>query len=163
MKNKPFFKRHLFAFLAIFSGALLLTFTACDKDDDDDDMDDTYTISGNASGAQEVPAVSTGANGTISGTYNARTNTLNYSISWTGLSGIASDAHFHGPAAAGVSAGVLVPITVTTNGVNGSAAATITVNDAFEDALLDGKVYYNIHTVANPNGEIRGQISTSLN
>lgn len=161
MKSTIFFRKHLFAFLAIFSGALLLTLTACDKDDDDDMNDQTYEISGDASGAQEVPAVTSSATGTITGTYNANTNTLNYNISWTGLSGIASNVHFHGPAAAGVGAGVLVPVTISANGTDGNAAASVVVDDAFETALLSGNIYYNIHTVANVDGEIRGQVATT--
>jgi hypothetical protein len=160
MKNTVFFKKHLFAFLAIFSGALLLTLTACDKDDDDMD-DNTYTISGSASGSQEVPAVVTGATGNITGSYNSNTNTLNYNITWNGISGAASDIHFHGPAAVGVDAGAILPVVATTNGVNGNATATVVVDDAFEDALLSGNIYYNIHTVANPDGEIRGQVVTT--
>jgi hypothetical protein len=158
-----FFRKTLFSALAIAGTALIIT--SCDKDDDDDDDDNnkTYTISGNASGAQEVPAVTTTATGALSGTYNARTNTLDYNISWTGLSGVASAAHFHGPAAAGVSADVLVPITITTNGVAGTATGSVVIVDSVENALLDGKVYYNIHTVAHPLGEIRGQVATSSN
>lgn len=161
MKNNLFFKRSLFSYMAIFSGALLLTLAACDKDDDDVDDDNTYAVSGNASGSQEVPAVTTTATGSLSGTYNATTNSLSYTITWTGLSGIATDAHLHGPAAIGVSAGVLVPLTITTNAATGTATGTATLTDDAETALLSGNVYYNIHTVANVDGEIRGQIVTA--
>jgi hypothetical protein len=161
MKNF-FLKRHFLSLLTIGSAALIMT--ACDKDDDDeDDNAKTYAISGTASGAQEVPAVTTNATGSIAGTYNAGNNTLNYTINWSGLSGTASAAHLHGPADAGVNADVLVPLTVTSNTMDGTASGTVTVTDDVEDALLDGKVYYNVHTVANPNGEIRGQISTTVN
>jgi hypothetical protein len=154
-------KKYSVSLLALCTAALMLT--ACDKDDDDDDDRKTYTISGTASGAQEVPAVTTNATGTITGTYNAKENKLNYTINWSGLSGVASAAHFHGPAAAGISAGVLVPVDITTNGTTGTASGTVTVVDSIENALLDGKVYYNIHTVAHPTGEIRGQVSTTVN
>lgn len=158
-----FFRKTLFSALAIASTALIIT--ACDKDDDDDNNDNnkTYTISGNASGDQETPAVTTNATGSLSGTYNAGTNELTYSINWTGLSGTASAAHFHGPAAAGVAADVLVPITITMDAATGTAAGTVIIVDSVENALLDGKVYYNIHTVAHPLGEIRGQVATSSN
>jgi hypothetical protein len=160
MKNK-FLNWCAWSVLTIASASFVLT--SCDKDDDDfNDSDKTYTISGDASGAQEVPAVTTTATGSLNGTYNAKTNTLNYNISWTGLSGTASAAHFHGPANAGVSADVLVPITITTNGVAGNATGSVVIVDSVETALLSGKVYYNIHTVAHPLGEIRGQISTSV-
>ena len=138
-------------------------FTSCDKDDDDNMNTSTYTLSGNASGAQEVPAVTTTATGAITGSYDARTNILTYSIGWTGLSGNVTDAHIHGPAAMGVSAGVLQPLAVTTNGTTGVASGTLTLSDVEETALLAGNVYYNLHTTANINGEIRGQISTTVN
>jgi hypothetical protein len=158
-----FFRKTLFSSLTIASAALIIT--SCDKDDDDDNNDNnkTYTISGNATGAQETPAVTTTAAGTLTGTYNAGTNTLTYNISWTGLSGVVTVAHFHGPAAVGVAADPLLPITVTTNGATGNTSGSVVVADSVETALLDGKVYYNLHTAAHPLGEIRGQVATSAN
>jgi hypothetical protein len=161
MKSNFFLKGYFLPAIAIFSSVLLVT--ACDKDDDDDDSQKTYTLSGSASGAQEVPAVTTDATGTLSGSYNTSSNTLNYTINWTGLSGIAAAAHFHGPAATGVNADVLLPLTITVNAMDGTATGTVTIADSVETALLDGKVYYNIHTAANPDGEIRGQVLTSPN
>lgn len=161
MKSIFFLKKYFISAMMICSAAVLLT--ACDKDDDDDNDNRTYTLSGNASGSQEVPAVTTNATGSLTGTYNSSSNTLNYTINWTGLSGVASAAHFHGPALAGVNADVLVPITISTNGVDGSATGSVVLVDSVETALLDGRVYYNIHTVANPTGEIRGQVSTTRN
>ena len=131
------------------------------KDDDDIDNDNSYALSGNASGSQEVPTNTTTGTATLSGTYNANTNSLNYTINWTGLSNNLSVAHFHGPAAVGVSANPMVDITIGTNGMSGSASATVTVTDAFETALLAGNIYYNLHTALYPNGEIRGQVTAS--
>src|SRR5438874_2043490 len=68
----------------------------------------TYALSGKASGAQETPSNTTSGTATLSGTYNASTNMLQYNISWTGLTGAATAMHFHGPAAMGISADVLV-------------------------------------------------------
>jgi hypothetical protein len=161
MKNNFFLKKYFFSMLMIGSTALVLT--ACDKDESNEDDNRTYTLSGTASGSQEVPAVTTTASGSLSGTYNSSNNTLNYTINWTGLSGVPSAAHFHGPAVAGVNAGVLLPLSITTSAIDGTASGSVVVADSVETALLDGKVYYNIHTVANPNGEIRGQVATSKN
>ena len=163
MKNN-FFKRCFFSILTIIAASLLLT--ACNKNDyngNNNNNDKMYTVSGNASGAQETPAVTTTATGTLTGTYNAGTNTLNYNINWTGLTGVASAVHFHGPADAGVKADVLVPITITTNGVSGNATGSVVVVDSVENALLAGKVYYNVHTATNIDGEIRGQVTTTAN
>lgn len=160
MKTNIFSKR---ALLALCLGASLFV-VSCDKDNDDDDMDNTtHLLSGDASGSQEVPAVTTSGTGRLTGSYNANTNTLNYTITWTGLSGVATAAHFHGPAAVGVNAGVLVPLNITANAaVNGEAKGTATISDEAETALLNGNMYYNIHTALNVNGEIRGQVVTAM-
>ena len=76
-------------------------------------------------------------------------------MTYSGLSGAATAAHFHGPAAAGANAGPIVPI-------SGSLASPITGNATLTDAqatdLAAGKLYFNIHTDANKGGEIRGQM-----
>lgn len=156
------FRSRFFASLASIAIAGTVLLSACDKDDDDKPpVNAKYTISGAADGAQEVPAVTTTATGSLTGSYDTLSKQLIYSISWTGLSDSASMAHFHGPALAGVNADVLAPLTIVTNGTAGTAADTITASDALHTALLAGRVYYNIHTVANPDGEIRGQVNVS--
>ena len=122
-----------------------------------------YTVSGNASGGQEVPAVTTTATGTLSGSYNATRNMLTYNISWTGLSGVITAAHFHGPAMSGASAGPIHDITIGTNGITGSTSGTITIADSTEAHLLAGRLYFNLHTALNVNGEIRGQVAATPN
>ena len=146
-------KRYLL-FLSLF---LVLAFSACDKDEDEEKI--TYTISATANGAQEVPAVTTNATGTVSGTYNKTTNVFNYTATWTGLSGNATNMHFHGPALPGVSAGVAIGIPGFTATPSGSVTNTETLTEAQEADLLAGKWYYNVHTAANGGGEIRGQVS----
>ena len=153
MKTRLFSKGLLVALFASTS----LFFVSCDKDDDDDD-DVMFELSGNASGSQEVPAVNTTATGTLTGTYNRNTNMMTYTINWSGLSGNVSVAHFHGPAEPGESAGPLIDIVVTTNGISGTVSSSATLTETQESYLLDGKLYYNLHTVLNPNGEIRGQV-----
>jgi len=163
MKTKSF-KHGFFTALGGLALAGTLLLSACDKDDDDDGKMNSkakYTISGAASGAQEVPAVTTTATGNLTGSYDTVSKKLIYSISWTGLSGDASVAHFHGPALPGESASPLQDLTIVTNGMAGMATDTITASADLHTALLTGKVYYNIHTAANPNGEIRGQVNVS--
>lgn len=161
MKKTFLGRTRFFASVAGVAIAGMLVLSACDKDDDDikNPPGAKYTISGAASGDQEVPAVSTTAAGTLSGSYDTASRSLIYTINWTGLSGDASMAHFHGPALAGEIAPPIETLTIVTNGVAGSARDTITASAALHTALMAGKVYYNVHTAANPDGEIRGHVN----
>ena len=80
-------------------------------------------------------------------------------MTFSGLTGAATAAHFHGPAAPGANGAPQVPVKMSpvASPINGTA--TLTPTQAKE--LLAGKWYINIHTKANPNGEIRGQLETS--
>lgn len=116
------------------------------------------------SGANESPAVATDGTGTAYVSYNADTGALAWTVTYSGLSGPAVAGHFHGPAAAGENAGVVLSLGLfegmapdpedLTSPINGSA--TITADQAAQ--LQAGQWYVNIHTAANPNGEIRGQV-----
>lgn len=162
MKRNNLFK---FLSLAAIAGASSLLMISCEKDDDDDNpnQDRTYTVTGNASGSQVVPVVSTSASATLVGTYVSAINTLNYTITWTGLTGAATAIHLHGPASAGVEAGVIHTLNLSSNGVSGASNGTLILADSTEAHLLSGKLYYNIHTAVNPDGEIRGQVTATAN
>jgi hypothetical protein len=116
---------------------------------------DTIKYKADLSSASEVPPNDTGANGTIEATYDSATGMLSWSGSYSGLSGPAIAAHFHGPAAAGVNAPVLVPVDAKASPFEGSAKITADVAKDF----ADGKVYFNIHTAKNKGGETRGQLT----
>jgi hypothetical protein len=107
-------------------------------------------------GAQEVPATTTQGKGSAAVTFDTAAKKLSWTVNYSGLSGPATAAHFHGPAEAGKNAGVAVPIpNQATSPVTGSA----TLTDAQAADLMGGKYYVNIHTAANPGGEIRGQVT----
>ncbi len=140
--------------------AVPVLFVSCDDDDDIDDI--VLTVAGNASGAQEVPAVTTTASGTLSGTFNVNTNELQWAISWNGLSGDVVAAHFHGPAAAGTNAPPVIPINITTSyGSSGSLTGTEILDATVEGYLKAGTLYYNLHTATYPDGEIRGKVTAN--
>ncbi|HVZ43235.1 MAG TPA: CHRD domain-containing protein [Ramlibacter sp.] len=107
------------------------------------------------SGAQEVPPKTTGGSGTAQVEYDRATNMLHWTVTYSGLTGPATAAHIHGPAAAGANAGVLVPFKVGPSPITGEAPIT----PAQAGDLLAGLWYVNVHTAANPGGEIRGQLS----
>ena len=107
-------------------------------------------------GKSQVPPNTSAGTGTADLDYDAPSKKLSWKITYSGLSGPATAAHFHGPAAAGANAGVKVPIAnATTSPVEGSA----TLTDEQAADLMAGKYYINIHTAANPGGEIRGQVT----
>ena len=105
-------------------------------------------------GASEVPANDTKGTGTVSATYDPASKTLTWTGTYDGLTGPATAAHFHGPAGASGNAGVLIPVTAMASPFDGSAK----IDEAKAADLAAGKLYFNIHTAANPKGEIRGQV-----
>jgi CHRD domain len=112
----------------------------------------TYTVE--LSGANTNPPIETEATGTAEVTFDPATRVLTWSVTVEGLSGDATAAHFHGPAAADANAGVVVPIDHAVMPMAGEA--TLTEEQATQ--LTDGLWYINVHTAANPGGEIRGQV-----
>jgi len=108
------------------------------------------------SGANEVPPVSGNASGMMEASFNKDTNVLTWTVTYSGLSGPATAAHFHGPAPVGSNAGVVVPLTGDlTSPVKGNA--TLTAAQSAE--VMAGMWYVNLHTKANPDGELRGQLA----
>ena len=106
-------------------------------------------------GKAEVPPNTSSATGTADLDYDAGSKKLSWTVTYSGLSGPATAAHFHGPAEAGKNAGVAVPIP---NAASSPVKGEATLTDAQAADLLGGKYYINIHTAANPGGEIRGQV-----
>ena len=113
-------------------------------------------LGGNLSGAQEVPPVSTAGTGTLDATYDKNSHKLAYTVNYSGLTGPATAAHFHGPAALGQNAAVIVPFPNAADPIKGEA----TLTDAQAADLLAGRWYVNVHTRAHPGGEIRAQVTT---
>ncbi len=107
------------------------------------------------SSASEVPANTSKATGSAAITFDTASKALSWKLNYSDLSGPATMAHFHGPAEAGKNAGVAVPIPNAASGTEGTA----TLTDAQAADLLAGKYYVNVHTAANPGGEIRGQVT----
>jgi hypothetical protein len=107
-------------------------------------------------GKSEVPPTTTAGKGTADIDYDAATKKLSWKVNYSGLSGPATAAHFHGPAEAGKNAGVAVPIS---NPASSPVEGSATLTDAQAADLMAGKYYVNIHTAANPGGEIRGQVA----
>jgi hypothetical protein len=107
-------------------------------------------------GKSEVPANASAGTGTADLDYDPASKKLSWKLTYSGLSGAATAAHFHGPAEAGKNAGVAVAIP---NATSSPAEGSATLTDAQAADLMAGKYYVNVHTAANPGGEIRGQVT----
>ena len=107
-------------------------------------------------GASEVPPTTTVGKGIADIDYDPASKKLSWKVTYSGLSGPATAAHFHGPAEAGKNAGVKVPIP---NATSSPAEGSATLTDEQAADLVAGKYYVNVHTAANPGGEIRGQVT----
>ena len=105
-------------------------------------------------GSGEVPANSSAGTGELSAELETTEHTLAYRATYTGLSGPATAAHFHGPAALGSNGPPVVMVTDPRTPIGSS----VILNEAQQADLLAGKWYFNVHTAAHPGGEIRGQV-----
>jgi hypothetical protein len=106
-------------------------------------------------GSSEVPAHAVPGKGMVMADLDTTTKTLTYKGDFTGLTGPATMAHFHGPALPGVNAPPVVVVAMpVVSPFNGTAVLT----DAQMADLQAGKWYFNVHTEANKGGEIRGQV-----
>ena len=122
--------------------------------------------------AQEVPkqvAKDTAASGSFTGTVTG--TKLKFTLTFSKLTGAATTAHIH-VGAMGVAGNVLVPLcsgatassssTTAAHSCKSPATGTIqltsTVISALTKDFAKHLLYVNVHTVKNPNGEIRGQL-----
>ena len=106
-------------------------------------------------GQASVPLVAPG--GAASMLLDPATGLFSWNLSWQSLSGLPGAAHFHGPAPIGVNTGIEIDIGAT-SGLTSPSVGSAFLTAAQEADLLAGLWYINIHTVANPGGEIRGQV-----
>jgi hypothetical protein len=116
----------------------------------------TLNFSATMNSASEVPPKTSAGTGDALATLDTTTKTLTYTVTFSNLTGPATAAHFHGPAMSGANAGVAVPLG---NNPTSPIHGTATLTDAQIADLTAGKWYVNVHTAANPGGEIRGQVT----
>ena len=105
-------------------------------------------------GAQQVPPVQTEGEGEIEGTYDTETRMLSWTLEYEDLSSEVTAAHFHGPAEEGETAPPIIPASELDSGSEESVE--ITAEQA--QLLMDGRLYFNVHTTDHKGGEIRGQV-----
>ena len=123
----------------------------------------TYNVT--MTGAQETPP--NGTKGTGTALFTMKGNKLTFDLEVKELSGPPTAAHIH-VGAPGVAGPPVFTFTLTSKNVTGHIAhGTIDLamqaspgvsGDSLEMLLNNGNAYVNVHTAANPNGEIRGQV-----
>jgi hypothetical protein len=106
-------------------------------------------------GSNEVPPNTSSGSGKAEATFDTATRLMTYTVTFANLTGPATAAHLHGPSEPGKNAGIALPLKSAQSPVQGTA----TLSDTQSADLLAGKWYVNIHTAANPGGEVRGQMT----
>lgn len=121
----------------------------------------TATFKANLDGKNEVPPNSTSSTGSVTVTYDPTTKRIAWNGNYADLTGPVTAGHIHGPADPGKNPPPVVWLTEKGDSnpnfpspFKGSAELT----DEQARELMLGRYYVNIHTKANPAGEIRGQL-----
>jgi hypothetical protein len=116
-------------------------------------------------GSQQVPPVATTGTGTGVFTLNGDSTALAYHITVQNIPDTITAAHFHnapadsnGPVVRTIFGGSIGGGSATFDGTWTSGDAQ-PLTMALVNQLSAGRLYINVHTMANPGGEIRGQIA----
>jgi hypothetical protein len=119
-------------------------------------MAETMKFKANLNAQSQVPPNDSRGTGNADITYDTATKNLTWTVTFTGLKGPSTAAHFHGPAEPGKNAGVVIPIG---NNPTSPATGMATLTDAQAADLMAGNWYVNVHTAEHRGGEIRGQVT----
>ncbi|HEX5112172.1 MAG TPA: CHRD domain-containing protein [Saprospiraceae bacterium] len=120
----------------------------------DPEFGDNLILAAVMSGDDEVPAVTTDARGLATLYFDGDLTQAKINITATKLSGPITGVHIH-EGDVGTNGGVLFPLSNEGNRVQGDVT-NIPGLDLV--SIINGATYVNIHTAANPDGEIRGQL-----
>jgi hypothetical protein len=120
---------------------------------------DTVALKADLEPSSEVPPRVSHGHGMVNAQFDTSTKTLRWTITYQDLTSATTGAHFHGPAPVGQNAKVQIPIEkgALASPIKGSA----TLAEQQVTDLMAGQWYFNVHTVQNPSGEIRGQVLPS--
>lgn len=136
--------------------ALGLIGMSCSKEDNPGTLS-TPTVSvltATVNGASEKPTSNTStAVGAFIGNLNTTTRVLSYTVNYSGIT--PTGGHLHRVAAANGTGPIDITFPSLTSPIIGTTAA---LAQSKVDSMLAGFYYVNLHTVAYPGGEIRGDI-----
>jgi hypothetical protein len=117
----------------------------------------SYNIDAVATATQVVPASTSAATSSMTASLDGHSNTLTGTIRWSGLSGAPTLIHLHS-AAPGRNGYPMFLLVNVPKIATDSMTFTSVFTESQEGTLAKGGYYYDIHTAAFPNGEIRGQM-----
>lgn len=122
----------------------------------------THTFTINLDHAQAATTGAASGRGTAA--YDDVTGVFSWNYNYTGLSGMPTAAHFHGPAGPGAVANVRVDVEAPSSGAmytDNPNTGMVTIPASHGTELINGLWYLNIHTSLHMGGEIRGQLVNS--
>jgi hypothetical protein len=120
--------------------------------------DSTVVVTFGLSGSQEIPQVMTDAMGSGYALFDTTDNGVTLAVATSGVED-ATMAHIH-TGFAGANGPVLVALAKDTTDANlWTSGGELILDAATAELLLSGGHYVNVHTPANPSGELRGQIT----
>lgn len=117
---------------------------------------DTMALKADLEPSSEVPPNTSKGHGALQATFDTQTKDLKWTITYSGLTGPATAAHFHGPAPVGQNADPVVVI--EKDKLPSPIKGDQTLTEAQAAELMSGKWYFNVHTAEHKTGEIRGQV-----
>jgi len=121
-------------------------------------------------GAQEVPAIGSPATGTATVQFDATQTAINVNMISQGFTSTVTASHIHF-GAAGTNGGIMFPLfagpgqfpspltKILTSADFTPVPGSIATYPEAINAILSRNAYINIHTQANPAGDIRGQLT----
>lgn len=148
MSNRSFILR-----TALAAGALLLALGGCALVRPSQKVE---IFEAGLSAAQEVPPTASSGSGQAEVQLDTLTQVMKWKVNYTGLTGPVTGGHIHGPAGPGQNAGIAIPFGGNLNASPIQGEVRLTPQQT--DQLMSGQWYVNLHTAANPGGEIRGQL-----
>ena len=169
--------RKIFPMIAVLAIAVAATETPMAASTTGPSGKKSVSFSAGLSGAQEVPGVATSTRGSVKLTFNKSLSKATFAVRVKNGQKI-TQAHFHcgkagtngadlallfGFVEGGVDVdGVLTSGTLRNADINhrDAQACGVPINNiaSLAFAALDGNIYVNVHSVANPPGEVRGQL-----
>ena len=144
--------------MAMSAIALGSIFTACDHRELSAGLaaDARVQLVATLSGAAELPTpVASQGAGTFTGMFDRATRVLSYTVTYSGITPVAGHLHRITPNSPTGVGPVEIPFAALGSPIIGTTTLT---SQGRADSLINGFYYVNLHTPANPGGEIRGNI-----